>query len=642
MQTFLRWLAAIFAVAILMGGFFALYSHFLVDYSLESLETAGRLAERGSVTTSATGKQVYRQLMQNVLLDEAAKEDADLRNLAFIQLATRSGADDAQGDYRSRYKFYLSEVQQEKNKKRFFLLRAIDLLHRQIEKVRGYAAYFWSYVRGKLTVKKEVALDLTSAVLLSQAEASEKTGDFDRSVSLYEKYLERNPDDADSGYIRITLAGIKVKQKKWQDAEVLLRRTRRSFAGQEESRIADDLLHRIEILKAQWQELEKTERDLAQETQIRRTHQLKFKLGLINLRLERFDEAKGFLGQLDAIQDKDLQLKARFYLGWIHKLQQDYGVSEEILSVLADDPLIDEELRNGIKAELADIYYRQGDEKSSLQQYHSIAGDHCNEVNGESVLGQAWVGLAELEKSFLYYNVGDQVKAGESIGCLTDSYKGQSSLVEIQKASETGEGENIQLTAFVNLQRGRVEQARQLFERSKAQEPDNYLNYSGLAMVDVLSSNLDAAQKSAQRGYQMKKTEYSASVLGYIMAFQNDPRAAIAFYLQAMEMNSSYFSARFNLASLYLKTRQYREALKHLLELERSMPDKESLMYSKVLNNLGCALWWVGKEDEAVARLELAMRVTPGYVDAELNLKQIRLERIPQPVTVPQRIQVEG
>ena len=72
------------------------------------------------------------------------------------------------------------------------------------------------------------------------------------------------------------------------------------------------------------------------------------------------------------------------------------------------------------------------------------------------------------------------------------------------------------------------------------------------------------------------------------------------------------------------------------------MPDKESLFYSKVLNNLGCALWWLGKEDEAIGRMEQAVKITPGYVDAELNLKQIRLERVPQPVTVPQLLHAKG
>jgi len=643
-RTFLKWLAAILAVVVLMGGFFALYSHFLVDYSLESLETAGRLAERSSVSTSSSSMQVYRRLMQNVLLDEAAQENADLRNLAFIQLASRSAAEEAQGDYRSRYKFYLSEVQQEKKQDRSFLLRVVDKFYRWIEKIAGYVTYLLNHGQGKLVPKHETALDLTSAVLLSQAEASEKSGDLDRSVSLYEKYLERNSNDADSGFITITLAGIKVKQRKWQDAAVLLKNTSQGFAGQEESRIAADLLRRIDTLKGQWQELEKMERVLARETQPEMIGKLKFKLGLLNLRLERFTEAQNYLGQLKNVEDRDLQLKARFYLGWIYKLQQKYDVSAEILSVLADDPQIDEELRNGIKVELADIYYQKGNEKASLEQYLSISGDDCKDEikGGEAASGNAWTGIADLEKSYLYYNGGDEVKAEESIGCLIKAVQEEHNFAEIQEASKSSSGDNIQLTAFANLQKGRIEQARELFARGQVQNPDDYLNYSGLAMVNLLSANVEDAQTAARQGYQLKKTEYSASMLGYVMAFQNKVEPAIAFYIQAIELKPSYLPSRFNLACLYLKTRQYREALKHLLELERSLPDKESLLYSKVLNNLGCALWWLGKEDEAVSRLERSIQVTPGYVDAILNLKQIRLERVPQPVTVPQQLHVEG
>ncbi len=641
MRTFLKWLAASCAAVVLMGIFFTLYSRFLVDYSLESLETAGRIAERTSATSSSL--QVYRSLMQNALLDEAAQENLDIRNLAYLEMASRSATEDTQGDFRDRYKFYLGEVKNQKKQDRTVFLKGLDKVYGLARNLTAYLSYLWSYIQGRGQPRRhEQALDLTSAVLLSQAEAGEKQGDWDRAVSLYEKYLERNPESANAGYVSITLAGVKVKQKKWTDAVEILNRTRKAFAGQEEQQIAESLLRRIDTLKQQWQELEKTKAELAIETDPARIEKLRFKLALLFLRVERFKEAQTYLNQLTQTSDKNLKVKARFYLGWTYKLMQQYDISADVLSVLAEDTSLDDELRNGIKAELADIHYQKGDNAAALKGYHSLAGEGCVEGNSPKTADKAWVGLAELEQSFLYFNLGDDVTAGEKMGCLAGVYKGNAAFSQLEGVTQDAARTDFHAVAFANLQKGRVEQAREFFLRNQAQEPGEYLNYSGMAMVHILSANLNEAEKAARRGYQLKPTEFSSAVMGYVLAFENKPDQAIAFYLQSLELDAEYIPSRFNLTCLYLKGRQYREALKHLLELERRFVDSKSLLYSKVLNNLGCALWWLGKEEDALRRFKRAIEITPGYVDAELNLKQIRLDRAPQPVTVPQILNVDG
>ncbi len=644
MKTFIKWLGAGVTLFILMFLFFTVYSKFLVDYSLDSLQMVNRLAERPSRAV-ASSRQVYRNLMRNIVQEEASRENLNIHNLAYLEMASRSTSEEGQGDFRSRYKFYTSQVLRSKQESRRLVLRVLDYLYHWIENIRSYSVSLWNYVTGYFNAKpveKQRALDLTSAILLSQAEAAEKKGDWERAISLYSKYLERNPNSVDAGYITISMANIRVRQKQWDTAAEILARVRLNFAGQEEAQIAENLTREMGILKHQWNEIDRLKKEVEAEMNSVRREKLHFRLGLTYIRVGNFDEAERYFKTLEGTSDKGLQIKGRFYLGWIYKLQQKFSVSVDILKVLSEDARLDEDLRAGVTAQLADVLYQKGDIAASLQHYRNISGEACHAAAGKEVANKAWIGLSELEQSYLYFNRGDPVKSSEQMGCLRGIYPGDEAISKLSAAAKDLKATKIYESAFSSLQKGQIELARDLFQRGIQQEPGNYINYSGLAMVSILSGDLQQAEKMALKGYEIKATEYSASMVGYVLAFQNRTDEAITYYLQALEMNPDYVPARFNLPCLYLKKGDYRAALKHLLEMERRLMDSTSLLRSKVLNNLGCALWWLGKEEDAVRRFEKAVVITPGYVEAELNLKQIKLDRVPQPTMVPQIVNVEG
>ena len=643
MKTILKWLALVIGAVGVIVVAFSLYSRFLVDASLESLQMAGRVAERSQALSSQTSLHVYRNLMQSLMFEEAARSSGDMKNLVMLEMATRSASEQGQGDFQSRYKFYLSEVSRDKTSQRSWALRGLDRMARVVASFQNSAQAMLGYVsrRGAGAVKKAPVKDLTSAVLLSQAETSEKKGELGRAVELYTKYLERNPLGADSGYVSISLAHVYLKQRKWQEARELLNRVQADFAGGDEVAIAQTLERRINAMKKQSDEIAALKEALAKSGNVVQKENIRYDLGLKFLAAADLKGAKEQFQILEGAQQADRRTRARFYLGWIFKLENQYEVSAKILQLLAGEAGIDESLKKGALAELADIRYRQGDEKASLENYRKISPEGCGEGDAKDISRRAWTGLAELEQSYIYFSRGDGVQAGQKIGCLVAALGTSSTLEGLQGYAKAGKALDIQSSAFDSLRHGRIEQAGDLFTRGIQQNPEDYRGYSGLAMVHILRAELPEAEKEALRGYQLKSTEYSASVMGYLAAFRNDPDKAIAFYLQALERNPNYVPGRFNLACLYLKKRDYREALKHLLELERGIAGIGGVLASKVLNNLGCALWWLGKEEDAIKRFKAAVDMTPGFVDAELNLKQVALNKVPQAATVPQILNAE-
>ena len=146
----------------------------------------------------------------------------------------------------------------------------------------------------------------------------------------------------------------------------------------------------------------------------------------------------------------------------------------------------------------------------------------------------------------------------------------------------------------------------------------------------MLLSDLDHAQAYAEKGYRLGNDEYTTSVAAYVQSLRGEHERAAALYREAVEKNPGYIPARFNLAVEYLEGKKYREGLDILTELDRTFGDVKDLMRSKILNNMGYALWWLGDRDQAADRFRQALAVTPDFPDAKKNLELISLGRSPE------------
>ena len=69
---------------------FLLYAHFLVDYSLENLGLALEVTDKNPEDTSQMKAHVYDNVVKDLVVDEATKQDIDFKSLALLELASRS------------------------------------------------------------------------------------------------------------------------------------------------------------------------------------------------------------------------------------------------------------------------------------------------------------------------------------------------------------------------------------------------------------------------------------------------------------------------------------------------------------------------------------------------------------------------
>ena len=92
------------------------------------------------------------------------------------------------------------------------------------------------------------------------------------------------------------------------------------------------------------------------------------------------------------------------------------------------------------------------------------------------------------------------------------------------------------------------------------------------------------------------------------------------YYLVGIQIKPSYVPARFNLAWVLLELKSYKDANQLLEALENDQGRLPQVIQAKVLNNRGCALWGLGKREDAIFQFQEALRILPGLREAKNNL----------------------
>ncbi|MCB9800109.1 MAG: tetratricopeptide repeat protein [Candidatus Omnitrophica bacterium] len=637
MYRFIRWFLIAAGIVVIAGVIFTFYARFLVDYSLESLQIAQ------SISTSETNDRnetplggTYQHLMQNLLLEEASREDIDLKELSLLEMAARNKTGINKSDEKMRVDFYLDELQRIKKVDRGFFLQGSDTFYRIGNRMRRSFFTFLRYLKTLVNKPAEESVNVTASILISQAELSEKRGDFEKAVQLYEQYLTKYADTREAGAVSLNLANILIKQKQWADAQKVLKDVSLNFAGGQEGDMALSLFRRVEFLKRKYEDIKNLNQSLEKDIPRKQRDSIIFRLGLNYLSLEQLQEAKMQFEQLrNSASDNQLRQRSKFYLGWIYKLTQDYDTSAQILKELLNDQTIENDMRMALEAQLADVYYQKRDTSASLEYYESLSEEARDRMASDAAQ-KAWVGLAEMEQSFISVNLGDGVTV--SGGAERPSI----SSAEVLEGADAVIIADTQESAFRRLQEGEVAQAMNLFEKNLKKYPDDAVSHAGMAVSYVLMTDLKNAEASGRKAYQLKKSEYTASVLAYVTSYMGDKDRAIQLYQEALSLQPEYSVARFNIAVLFLQKKNYEAALRQLKVLDKKFEGAKSRTRSKVLNNMGYALWWIGHYDESVERFKQALEITPDFSDAAENLEKVNAGYKPRQPTVQQAVNAQG
>ncbi|HLD69634.1 MAG TPA: hypothetical protein VJA17_02615, partial [Candidatus Omnitrophota bacterium] len=177
---------------LLIAGFFVVYSYFLLDYSLESLEFALITSHNESRSNRVGSFSLNQAMVQDMALEEIAREEMDLKNLVLMELASRSLKQGMEAANFSRAKFYIQEVAQKQETKRSGSLNRLDSLHRGMRQALQFVMGRFREIQGQYLHPSAAGSgeDVSSFLVLGQAEEKIKNWQMDEAADLYRKYLK--------------------------------------------------------------------------------------------------------------------------------------------------------------------------------------------------------------------------------------------------------------------------------------------------------------------------------------------------------------------------------------------------------------------------------------------------------------------
>jgi len=632
---------------IILGSFglaFSLYAHFLVDYSLENLAFAISITGTDPGTLPQANRMVYDSIVADLTLEEATQPDVDFKTLVLLELASRSLDEAVERAGHQRGKIYLTEAKKNREGKRHQILNVTDRAYRVLRRI--YESFFsvYNYFKRLIFKTGDQPVELSSILLLSRAEEMEKTWQFDEAAELYKKYIKAYPDRSDRAFVMISLARVLIKQRKWEEARDWLNQVRKDFTGEEGGTIARNLLSKIDTFKNREKEIESLEELILVHQDTPLAAKLQFRLGLAYLSIYSLNQAQQSFRKLKEAEDDDTRQKSKFYLGWIYKLQSQYDRSAELMLSLLDEATIQREMRLGLEAQLADIYYQKRDIETSLEYYEMLSSEAQEGILERKAAMEAWVGLSEMEQGIVHtFNQGNIAEGGNHL-LRAGNFIGQGGdLKQLQQEIQESLDINLRDLAFKKPKSRQVSLALELFKKYLTMYPEDAWTHSGLATIWLLGADMRRAYDYAMLGRQYEEDEYTLAVLGYVHGFLEEYEDSISLYKQSQAINDDYVQPHYNLAVMLMRTEQYEEALEHYLLLNKQFKktNTKNTLLSKILNNSGYTLWQLDRKEEAIKYIEESLLVTPTFVDAKKNLEDIAMGAAPQSTAPPQLLGIQ-
>ena len=149
---------------------------------------------------------------------------------------------------------------------------------------------------------------------------------------------------------------------------------------------------------------------------------------------------------------------------------------------------------------------------------------------------------------------------------------------------------------------------------------DPYLHYD-LALTYDMKGMFYKTEYHLRQAIKLKPDYSNAyNYLGFVYFRDGKVDEAIKNYHKALE-NELYLNpqdAHLNLGVAYLSRKEYRQAMSHLQEAIRLVPD-----FAAAYNNLGQAYEGLGQYDKARFYYERAVELNPQYANAYLNLGKL-------------------
>lgn len=204
---------------------------------------------------------------------------------------------------------------------------------------------------------------------------------------------------------------------------------------------------------------------------------------------------------------------------------------------------------------------------------------------------------------------------------------------------------------------GRAGDAERLLREAARRDPYHADSWSNLAGVLYSRARDEEAERAAEEalrlapdlaeawntlgGIRAKRRQFAEAETAYRRAIALNPRyaeahnnfgalleaggkrdAAVAQYHAAARLHPAYVEPHHNLGRLYLREKGWKAALPHWLRVAALRPEDANAHYHLAVAQAAC-----GQVEEAAASLGVALRLRPGWREAEAALARLRQAR---------------
>ncbi len=605
-----------FGLIAILAVSFVFYAQFALDYSFENLREALEVSSQETVASPAAnvGTRALGVGLESLVLEEISTKDADFETVTLMEHASRSLRAAIEQSGYTQAGVYLAEILKERKGERNPLLQVTDSVYYFLKGFIQTLQGFWKYALKRIQKsEEEEPLVQAGVLILAEAEKAEKSWKLKEAEQYYREFLNRYPGRPERGFVKISLAYTLIKQQQLKEAKEILRHLQKEFPGGRESTIAANLVERIGAIQKRMNRIPELENWIKSSPERFLTQEGGLELALSYLATYQIEQALSVLKQLEGATDPRVRTKALFYQGWIYKWQGDLEQGKALFQMLQAEPVIDKQIEVAAMVHLAEVHYERKEFKEALQVYEDLSA---------KVSGEVWRALAQLERAHVYlFGLKDAEAALGQLEKLRELFpKGSPEFAQIQKRFQSVLARSRRDEAFRILAEGKVDVALKMLEDYFKEYPKDGTALGGIASILLIQGQLEEALERAQKAFQLERTEYTSSVLGFVYEKMQKFDEAIQYYEIALRVKPYYLPAKFNLAWIWVQTQKYQEADELLTELENVRIDYSPTTQAKILNNRGCALWGLGRQEEALARFQAALKIVPDFNEARKNL----------------------
>lgn len=590
-KKFLSGFAKPLIVVFLLVAFFTVYNAYLVDASLETIRVS---LEQTAEAESPISAESIGLLLNSALVNELSKPNADLSTLNALDLVS-SITGGARGLHQLKGSVaILKETLRERENQRFFLLRWIDWINQEFWKVAAFIKHSIVSLFAGDSLKLKPVVEYQ---LVREAKNLEKAQDFKQAKAAYEKFLSLNPNVAGTRLIEIRLASVETKLGEFKTARDRLKKVTQRSTDQTEVLVARNLerqIQKMEGLIVKKTELEKSIRTMTKVTDLQNAY---FELGLLSNQLFDLKGAQeAFKKAVDIDPLSEVADKARFSLGFAYKMTNNIKESEKVFLDLSQKA-VSNALQVASFLQLASVKKMTGDFAGAVQVLNEAAqkaGDTLAAVVAQFEAGNVYLfNLNDTEKADQAFREFQRLTTARGAGAKTITIGDSFSLP-------------MREYAFFLFEKGRLKEAREVFETILKTDENDAWSHSGLGTILELQGKRDEGYQNLKEGYGKQPDYYTASALAYIEERRGNLAEAVSLNKTAIKLNPNYLYPYYNLGHILITENKFEEAVK-VLSAGRDLSIKLDRKIPLLQNNLGYSFYNLKQYDKALAMFNEAL-----------------------------------